>query len=306
MKILLIRNDNIGDLICTTPAIEALRKHFRNDQIDIVVNSYNECVIKNNPFINKIYSYTKPKHKKGILQKLKAVFGKAKMLFEIYKTGYDTAIIFRTGYSASAELFAITSRAKKIIGVGDKNGKSHVSDKILFSGEHEVMFCFECLKSFGICYNGEKTLFVPDSMSEQYKDFVFFHISSRIPQNMLNDEQILGISGFLKSKFDNVIITAEDSDFGQNISKKSGIKYLKTSSFNELANFLSGAKLLLSCDGGVMHLGPALGVKTIGILGKTNINRWSPWGAKCLQDESLVASNLNIQTVFDAVNEVIK
>ncbi|HDX6325756.1 TPA: lipopolysaccharide heptosyltransferase family protein, partial [Campylobacter fetus subsp. venerealis] len=39
MKILLIRNDNIGDLICTTPAIEALRKHFRNDQIDIVVNS---------------------------------------------------------------------------------------------------------------------------------------------------------------------------------------------------------------------------------------------------------------------------
>ena len=57
MKILLIRNDNIGDLICTTPAIEALRKHFRNDQIDIVVNSYNECVIKNNQFINKISIY---------------------------------------------------------------------------------------------------------------------------------------------------------------------------------------------------------------------------------------------------------
>ncbi|AGZ82217.1 glycosyltransferase family 9 protein [Campylobacter fetus] len=306
MKILLIRNDNIGDLICTTPAIEALRKHFCNDQIDIVVNSYNKCVIKNNPFINKIYSYTKPKHKKGVFQKLKAIFGKAKMLFEIYKTGYDTAVVFRTGYSASAELFAIVSRAKKIIGVGDKNGKSRINDKVVFSGEHEVMFCFECLKSLGVRYNGEKTLFVPGTISEQYKDFVFFHISSRISQNMLNDEQILGISKFLKAKFDNVVITAEDPDFGQNISKKSGIKYLKTSSFNELASFLSGAKLLLSCDGGVMHLGPALGVKTIGILGKTDINRWSPWGAKCLQDESLVASNLNIQAVFDAVNEVMK
>ena len=36
-KILLVRNDNVGDLICTTPAIEALRKKYPNNQIDIVV-----------------------------------------------------------------------------------------------------------------------------------------------------------------------------------------------------------------------------------------------------------------------------
>jgi len=40
-KILLVRNDNVGDLICTTPAIEALRKKYPDAQIDIVVNSYN-------------------------------------------------------------------------------------------------------------------------------------------------------------------------------------------------------------------------------------------------------------------------
>jgi heptosyltransferase III len=60
-KILLVRNDNVGDLICTTPAIEALRKKYPNNQIDIVVNSYNYDAIHNNPFVNKIYCYTKPK-----------------------------------------------------------------------------------------------------------------------------------------------------------------------------------------------------------------------------------------------------
>jgi heptosyltransferase-3 len=53
MKILLVRNDNIGDLICTTPAIEALRKKYPKAQIDIVVNSYNFVAINNNPFSKK-------------------------------------------------------------------------------------------------------------------------------------------------------------------------------------------------------------------------------------------------------------
>ena len=41
-KIHLVRNDNIGDLICTTPAIEALRKKYPNNQIDIVINRIKE------------------------------------------------------------------------------------------------------------------------------------------------------------------------------------------------------------------------------------------------------------------------
>jgi len=64
MKVLLVRNDNLGDLICTTPAIEALRKKYSKAKIDIVVNSYNYLGIRNNPFVDKIYIYTKPEHKK--------------------------------------------------------------------------------------------------------------------------------------------------------------------------------------------------------------------------------------------------
>ena len=55
MKILLVRNDNIGDLINTTPAITALRKYYPSAQIDILVNTENQSAIFNNPAINQIY-----------------------------------------------------------------------------------------------------------------------------------------------------------------------------------------------------------------------------------------------------------
>ncbi len=63
MKILLVRNDNIGDLINTTPAITALRKYYPKAQIDILVNTENQSAIFNNSNINftesTIKSYTK-------------------------------------------------------------------------------------------------------------------------------------------------------------------------------------------------------------------------------------------------------
>ena len=55
MKILLIQNGSIVQAISNTPAIEALRKAYPRDKIDILVNDGNYCVIKNNPFINTIY-----------------------------------------------------------------------------------------------------------------------------------------------------------------------------------------------------------------------------------------------------------
>ena len=89
LKILLIRNDNIGDLVCTTPAIEAIRKKYPDSKIDIVVNSLNSFVVKNNPFLDRIYIYTKTKHKNKFLDKVIAFLKKGKILYEIKKEKYD-------------------------------------------------------------------------------------------------------------------------------------------------------------------------------------------------------------------------
>lgn len=305
MKILLIRNDNIGDLICTTPAIEALRKAHPQAQIDIVVNSLNAPVIKNNPFLNRVFIYTKPKHVRAMRQKIAAFFGKVKICAQIWLGGgYDVAVIFRSAYSKSAAIFARISRAKKIIAVGEK---AFINEKIEFGGEHETMFCFKLLAPLGVKFGGEKTLFLATRTYEDFRDYVFFHVSARESKNAMSASKIAEILKFLKAKFERVAITAENSEFSENLAQISGTKYIKTASFSELAGILGVAKFLISLDGGVAHLGPALGVKTLAIFGKTSLKRWAPiYGrAKCiiLQDESYVAQNVANKLIFKIIEK---
>ena len=62
MKILVIRRDNIGDLVCTTPLFAALRQHYPHARIDALVNSYNGPVLAGNPDLDHVYVYSKYKH----------------------------------------------------------------------------------------------------------------------------------------------------------------------------------------------------------------------------------------------------
>ena len=63
MHILIIRRDNIGDLVCTTPLIGALRQRFPHGWLGALVNSYNAPVLEGNPDLDEVFVYTKAKHR---------------------------------------------------------------------------------------------------------------------------------------------------------------------------------------------------------------------------------------------------
>ena len=63
MKILVIRRDNIGDLVCTTPLFAALRARYPQAHIAALVNSYNAAVLEGNRDVDAVYAYTKLKHR---------------------------------------------------------------------------------------------------------------------------------------------------------------------------------------------------------------------------------------------------
>ena len=61
-SILIIRRDNIGDLVCTTPLIAALRKRYSKARIGVLANSYNATVLDGNSDVDDLYAYSKLKH----------------------------------------------------------------------------------------------------------------------------------------------------------------------------------------------------------------------------------------------------
>ncbi|MBA4395024.1 MAG: hypothetical protein C0407_15845, partial [Desulfobacca sp.] len=87
-KILIIRNDNIGDVICTTPLIEVLRRLYPQAFLTILVCRLTEEVVIGNPFLDKVYVYDKAKH--GRFQSVwQAWWNQFKVLQEIRREGFD-------------------------------------------------------------------------------------------------------------------------------------------------------------------------------------------------------------------------
>ena len=57
VKILFIRRDNIGDLICTTPALRAVRGAFPHARIGVLANTYNTDALLGNPDVDDVFVY---------------------------------------------------------------------------------------------------------------------------------------------------------------------------------------------------------------------------------------------------------
>ncbi|HTL26250.1 MAG TPA: lipopolysaccharide heptosyltransferase family protein, partial [Burkholderiales bacterium] len=62
-RILVIRRDNIGDLVCTTPLLHALRLQLPDAYLAALVTQYNVAVLARNPDLDAVHSYTKAKHR---------------------------------------------------------------------------------------------------------------------------------------------------------------------------------------------------------------------------------------------------
>ncbi|MGD9595432.1 MAG: glycosyltransferase family 9 protein [Wolinella sp.] len=282
-KILLIRNDNIGDLICSTPAIEALKKRYPEAKIDILVNSYNLCAIQGNPFIHRIWSYTKTKHVKGIVAKVKAFFHKGWILYRLKKERYDCSVILRIAHSKHAELFSKAAGASMRIGVSHPQRKDSLTHPLSIQESlHEVMVCFECLRPLGVVYGDERTLWMVEEAQKrrflEHQNKIILHISSRLEANRYPLESFRELIALLAPKECIITASLEDKAGALDLASAPNAEFLQTQSITELAALISVGSLFITLDGGALHMGPALGIPTLAIMGKTDPRRWAPWG----------------------------
>ncbi|NND51133.1 MAG: glycosyltransferase family 9 protein [Flavobacteriaceae bacterium] len=102
MKILVIQQKMIGDVLTTALLFEALKRKYPKSELHYVINSNTEAVIRHNPFIDKLLMYTPE------IQSQKSDF--YKFLKVIRSENYDVVI---DAYSKlSSNLMSFYSRAK--------------------------------------------------------------------------------------------------------------------------------------------------------------------------------------------------
>lgn len=264
-KILVVRFSSIGDIVLTSPVIRCLKNQIADAEIHYLTKETHLPILKNNPYIDKIYTI-----KKNI----------QKVLPELRKEHYDYIIDLHNSIRSNA---LILNLCRPFNTVKKQNIKKelYVSTKInLLPKTHIVDRYFKTVEFLKV-FNDGKGLdyFIPEADMVDLKElpethrngYVALviggkHYTKRMPENKL-------IS--LCKKIDKPIIIlggSENAETAMAISEAVGEKVFNSCglfSLNQSASIVKRAKQVISNDTGLMHISTAFNVPVISVWGNT-------------------------------------
>lgn len=335
-RLLLIRRDNIGDLVLTTPALSLLRKRFPEAHIAALVNSYNAAVLEGNGDVDQIFVYTKVKH--AGFGALGAAVGKLRMLSRVRAAHFDLAIVATAAPSPSWLQLARYSGARLVLAAAPLGTPAPRGVDICvrvderFAGrhgaEHNVMLC----EPLGVIGPPPSLKVVPDTggvmRAREMVDSrtapartIGLHISARKPRQRWPQERFVQLAHELHNQI-NVRFVLFWSPGAQDDSRHPGddekadaisracadlpLVPMATSSLRELIDGLACIDLMFCSDGGAMHLAAGLGKPVVALFGNSDPTIWRPWGVpyRVLKVSDDV-SDLSVDVAVTAVMELI-
>lgn len=116
----------IGDVLCTTPLFSTIKKNDKDSRITVLTKPYAYPILKNNPYIDKIYVLEKSSHKRDHSVERMSLF--LDPYLWIFSNNYDFCIDLYGGTSSA--LITFLSRAKQRITIRN-HGK--VIEKISYT-----------------------------------------------------------------------------------------------------------------------------------------------------------------------------
>ncbi|MBI3545211.1 MAG: glycosyltransferase family 9 protein [Gammaproteobacteria bacterium] len=331
---LVIRRDNIGDLACTTPLIHALRQHFPQARVCVLVNSYNRPVVENNPDIDAIYAYMKTKHRAPGQSIFSVLWKRVCLMRELRRQHFDYAIIAGAHFLPRALRLARALKPKHIVGFTEpgKRGAQHIDTGVAYTLPHplhEAQDVFRLLAPLGI--DGEPPVMrvfpaasalVQVSAALQAKNIsphnlIGVHISARKPTNRWPAEKFIALikrlhptraSAFVlfwsPGSASNPLHPGDDEKAEQIMQALHNIPILAypTDRLDQLIAGLSLCRSIVCSDGGAMHLAAALGKPILCFFGKSDKTRWYPWKAPhiLLQPASLNVADIGVDEAVSA------
>ena len=326
-RILVIRRDNIGDLVCTTPLISALRERFPRAHIAALVNTYNEAVLARNPAVNAVYAYEKGKHRGEARSLLSVYVDRLRLITKLRKQGFDYAILATPGFEPRSLRFARLIGARHVLGYAEL-GKVHSRLDIALPYDrgavaHEVEQVFGLLRALGINGPPPPMRVFPDAgerrsieqaLSRIGRDtpVVGVHISARRRNQQWPAENfaalVRAIAKHHAVRFLLLWAPGEaenprhpgDDDKARAVAESGkGLPLLPcpTEALSQLIAALSLCDCVVCTDGGAMHLAAALDKPILCFFGDSPPERWRPWKAphELLQPASRDLSDLTVE-----------
>ena len=142
-SILVVRRDNIGDLVCTTPLFSALRRRYPRAWIGALVNSYNAPVLDRNPDLDGVVVYTKLKHLEPGDSRLGTLARRLAELWALRRRRLDCVVLATPLVVPRSVALARALAPRRIVAFSDEHVRR-------VTGLHEVERVFSLAAELGV------------------------------------------------------------------------------------------------------------------------------------------------------------
>lgn len=335
LRILVTRRDNIGDLVCTTPLLHALRHRYPDAYIALLASSYNVDVLRGNPDIDETFVFLKRQQKSHGYGLISLLWHRWKVERALRAKHFDYVILANGGWR-----YAQRIRAKHLIGFRERDNPPEKQPDILVPlsnapGMHEVEKLAELGKALDVFNALSEMKLYPDvrilerlrqTLLERGFDssrpLVGVHISSRRARQRWPVEKFAELLRSLyqqepqrqflllwsPGKSDDPMHPGDDEKAMQLMSICEGVPILAcpTTEVSELIAAMSCTSQVICSDGGALHVAAALGKPILCFFGDSIAAEWRPWGVPyvLLQPPSKIVADIDVEQALSGFNQL--
>ncbi len=310
-RFLVVRRDNIGDLVLTTPLIRGLRQRHPDAWIGALVNSYNAPVLHGNPDLDTVYAYDKAKHRPD-LPRLRVFANTARLLWRLRTARIDHVILAGPGAQRHSWQLVRWLGARSITGFTSAQfsprGVNQPVDYADGARLHEAVDVFRLLAPFGIDGPAPACVLHPDAAlagsmriaanetlgaGSRQRPWIGVHLSARRLNQRWPVARFAELMRELRLRTGGCFLlfwspgAATDPHHpGDDVRARELLSLLParfpvvplpTLQLEQLIAGLSLCDAAILADGGAMHLAAALGKPLIALFGDSPVERWRPW-----------------------------
>jgi lipopolysaccharide heptosyltransferase II len=294
-RFLVVRTDRVGDVVLSTPVLEAIKTRFPESHLTIMVSSYAADVVKANPNLDDVIiddQADRNRGAKGLLMLVKEVRGGK----------FDVAVLLRPTFRLALLLFLVGIKYR--IGTGYRfyqmlfNRKVYVHRKRNL--RHEADYNLDLLRPLGM----RPERIIPrvyltteeEGFAQQiWKEFeittddtvVVIHAGSGDSALNLPAKRFAQVADRLVEELDaKILLTGTKGekdlvDFIRRSMQHRAVDLTGRTSIRKLAAVLKKADLMISNSTGPMHLAAGVGTPTVAIfcpIFAAGPIRWGPYG----------------------------
>ena len=296
-RILIVRQHNqMGDMICATPALRAIRTAFPDAELALVTAPVNVEVVRHNPNLDRILTFDQKMWRNPV--RLSRFAG------QVRGWGAELALVLGSvSFSVTSAAIALLSGARYVVGpdstpFGWDFSRHAFSLEMPASPELDrpaVEHSLAPLAGIGITTDDLSTVVVPAPEEQNKADrimaeldlqdgFWALHPGAGKGQNVWPPERFAEMAAraansgrqvlILHGPADGVVLAQLRDVLGEEPGR--GIRVAPPASVGTAAALLLRADRFLCNDTGIMHVAGAVGVPTVALFGPTDPDLWKP------------------------------